>query len=205
MDSANIHLQIPLAHDNPVESFSSTHPRLLLPTLVPHSTCALEEVQKSFTRKIKFDHKLDYWERLKELKMYSQERRRERYRVLYVWKMFENLVPTIHCGGNGGIMKLHPRNGRTMSLPTIDTKCPRAVQKMRDSSLIVHGAKLFNSMPKALRNVSNCSLLEFNPTSHRVFLSNSSHRGAERAPYYFLGSYYQINLKFSQIDYTHRN
>ena len=121
----------------------------------------LEEVQKSFTRKIKFDHKLDYWERLKELKMYSQERRRERYRVLYVWKMFENLVPTIHCGGNGGIMKLHPRNGRTMSLPTIDTKCPRAVQKMRDSSLVVHGAMLFNAMPKALRNASNCSLLEF--------------------------------------------
>ena len=93
--------------------------------------------------------------------MYSQERRRERYRVLYVWKMFENLVPTIHCGGNGGIMKLHPRNGRTMSLPTIDTKCPRAVQKMRDSNLVVHGAKLFNSMPKTLRNASNCSLLEF--------------------------------------------
>ena len=38
----------------------------------------LEEIQKSFTRKIKLDQKLNYWERLKVLRLYSQERRRER-------------------------------------------------------------------------------------------------------------------------------
>ena len=120
----------------------------------------LEEIQKSFTRKIKLDHKLDYWERLKTLRFYSQERRRERYRILYLWKMFEKLVPAIG-GGHGGILKLHPRNGRTISIPSVDFKTPRQIQRVRDSSLTVHGAKLFNCLPKALRNSTNCSLPEF--------------------------------------------
>ena len=121
----------------------------------------LEEIQKSFTRKIKLEGKHDYWERLKRLKLYSQERRRERYRIIYAWKSFENLVPVIHDGGNGGILKLHPRNGRTMSLPTVVNNCPGAVKKMRDCSFIAHGGKLFNCLPIGIRNYTNCSLLEF--------------------------------------------
>ena len=130
----------------------------------------LEEVQKSFTRKIKLCHHLDYWERLKELKLYSQERRRERYRIIYVWKIFENFVPSIHQGDNGGIAKLHERNGRTMTLPTVLNSTPRTIQKIRDSSLTVHGAKLFNCLPKAIRNSTNCSVLEFKSKLDR-FLS----------------------------------
>ena len=76
----------------------------------------LEEIQKSFTRKIKLDQQhLDYWERLKVLKLYSQERQRERYRIIYVWKILENLVPPIQHGEHGGT-KLHARNGRTIAL-----------------------------------------------------------------------------------------
>ena len=83
----------------------------------------LEEVQKSFTRKIKLDERINYWERLKVLRLYSQERRRERYRIIYVWKIFENLAPSIDHGENGGMLKLHERNGRTMSLPKVNNKC----------------------------------------------------------------------------------
>ena len=121
----------------------------------------LEEVQKSFTRKIKLDQRLNYWERLKVLRLYSQERRRERYRIIYVWKIFENLAPPIHYGDNGGILKLHARNGRTMALPEVNNKIPSAIKKMRDSSLTVHGANLFNCLPKTIRNLSNCSVLDF--------------------------------------------
>ena len=35
----------------------------------------------------------DYWTRLKTLCLYSQERCRERYRIVYIWKVLENLVP----------------------------------------------------------------------------------------------------------------
>ena len=121
----------------------------------------LEEVQKSFTRKIKIDGKHNYWERLKKLRLYSQERRRERYRIIYMWKVFENLVPAIQDGGIGGELKLHQRNGRTIELPSVVTQCPGAVKKMRACSLILHGGKLFNCLPKNLRNYSNCSSLEF--------------------------------------------
>ena len=121
----------------------------------------LEEVQKSFTRKIKLDRHLDYWERLKELKLYSQERRRERYQIIYVWKIFEDLVPSIHQGDNGGILKLHERIGRTMAVPTVNNLTPSSIQKIRDGSLSVHGAKLFSCLPKAIRNSTNCSVLEF--------------------------------------------
>ena len=71
---------------------------------------ALEMVQRTFLRKITRMSELSYWEQLKKLNMYSLERRRERYRIIYVWKVLENLVPNI---GNDIIRsKTHQRRGR---------------------------------------------------------------------------------------------
>ena len=133
--------------------------QLWCPT-TPGQIKQIEEIQKNFTRKIKTDHNLDYWGRLKTHRIYSQERRRERYRILYLWKMLEQLVPAIR-GGHGGVSKLHPRNGRTFDIPFGNKNIPRHIQKVRDGSLLVHGAKLFNVLPKDLRNCSTCSLPEF--------------------------------------------
>ena len=58
----------------------------------------LENLQRVFTRKIPEVSHMNYWERLAHLKMYSQERRLERYRALYVWKIIEGLSP--NCGLN---------------------------------------------------------------------------------------------------------
>ena len=55
----------------------------------------LEEIQKAFTRKIRSPTRNDYWERLQKLHLYSLERRRERYCIIYVWKMLEGLVPNL--------------------------------------------------------------------------------------------------------------
>ena len=44
----------------------------------------IEEIQKSFTRKIPLPGREDYWDRLSSLHLYSLERRRERYRIIYV-------------------------------------------------------------------------------------------------------------------------
>ena len=38
----------------------------------------------------------NYWKRIQILKMYSQERRMERYRLIYFWKILEEHVP--NCG-----------------------------------------------------------------------------------------------------------
>ncbi|KAK3884902.1 hypothetical protein Pcinc_010876 [Petrolisthes cinctipes] len=53
----------------------------------------LETVQRSFTRNIKGMRDLSYWDRLNQLGLYSQQRRRDRYCAIYLWKVLENLVP----------------------------------------------------------------------------------------------------------------
>ena len=54
----------------------------------------LEMVQRSFIRKISGMTLKNYWEQLEHLKLYSLERRRERYRIIYVWRILERQVPT---------------------------------------------------------------------------------------------------------------
>ena len=47
----------------------------------------LESVQRHLVNRIK-DSKLqgmNYWDKLKDLKIYSQERRRERYQLIFIW------------------------------------------------------------------------------------------------------------------------
>ncbi|KAK3877174.1 hypothetical protein Pcinc_018091 [Petrolisthes cinctipes] len=55
---------------------------------------ALESVQREYTRQVKAMKELSYWERLKRLGLYSQQRRRERYIITYTWKALEKLVPS---------------------------------------------------------------------------------------------------------------
>ena len=49
-----------------------------------------ESVQKNFTSKIEGLEKLNYHQRLKKLRMYSMERRRERYLIINAWQQIEN-------------------------------------------------------------------------------------------------------------------
>ena len=120
----------------------------------------IEEIQKAFTRKIRSGQSENYWLRLKTYRLYSQERRRERYRILYLWKIREKIVPPVG-EGNSGLFKLHARNGQTCDIPLAGRNTPRQIQKARDSSILVHGGKLFNCLPKSLRNCTECSLPEF--------------------------------------------
>ena len=46
----------------------------------------LEDIQKIYTKKIDGMEDLNYHERLKRLKMYSLERRRDRYLIIYGWQ-----------------------------------------------------------------------------------------------------------------------
>ena len=91
--------------------------------------------------------------------MYSLERRRERYRIIYVWKVLEDRVPNI---GNDRICsKNHPRRGRECFPPKVNQYCNRKVQSLLYASLPVHGQQLFNCLPKELRNLTNCEVDAF--------------------------------------------
>ena len=54
----------------------------------------LEAVQRHLVNRI-CDRRLsglNYWEKLSELHLYSQERRRERYQVIFIWKINQGMV-----------------------------------------------------------------------------------------------------------------
>ena len=56
---------------------------------------ALEKQLRAFTRKAIGLNKQNYWERLKSFKMYSNQQRNERYKVIYIWKSLQGLVPSL--------------------------------------------------------------------------------------------------------------
>ena len=66
--------------------------QLWSPYLVKHID-QLEKIQRSFTKHICGMQSLDYSDRLVFLKLYSLQRRRVCYCIIYVWKIIEGLVP----------------------------------------------------------------------------------------------------------------
>ena len=114
----------------------------------------IENLQRIYTRKIPEVSSLNYWERLQKLKIYSQERRMERYRVIYIWKILEGISP------NCGIQETHSdRRGREVQVPKV--KGNGKFQTIREGTFQIHGAKLFNSLPKSVRNITRTSVDEF--------------------------------------------
>jgi len=64
----------------------------------------LEGLQKSFLKGVVLPQNLNYWGKLKHLNLYSLERRRERYQIIYTWCIIEGLVPNFNYkDGKGGI------------------------------------------------------------------------------------------------------
>ena len=61
----------------------------------------LEMLQWSFIRKIVDRKNRNYWDLLKFFNLYSLQRRRERYMIIYLWKIIEkkvkNINNKIHC------------------------------------------------------------------------------------------------------------
>ena len=121
---------------------------------MPNQTQQMEKIEKlakSFTGKIPWLREESYWSRLNILRMNSQERRMERYRIVYTWKILEGLVP--NCGVEE-IGSTEERQGRRCKIPAGNSA-------RRLQSFQVGGPKAFNSLPEYLRNTSKCSVEEF--------------------------------------------
>ena len=120
----------------------------------------IEDIQRSFTRKIWCKNRGDYWERLDSFKLYSLQRRRERYRIIYIWKILENLVPNI--GADKIQSRCSIRHGRTCILPPRPSNnAPTYIKRLLEGSFCVNAVNLFNSIPKSIRNLSNVDTLTF--------------------------------------------
>ena len=109
----------------------------------------LESVQRNFIYQIRCPalKGKDYWEKLSELRIYSQERRRERYQICFLWKISQGLIEGFPIK-----WQWSDRRGRLVVPSHIPRGAPSHVQKARERFLNVHGARLFNLLPKRLRN-----------------------------------------------------
>ena len=100
-------------------------------------------VMRTFSRRSKFlmltmwktliQSKLDYCsQRLINLGMYSQERRRERYQIICIWKLSQGLLT-----GYSLPFQQNERRGRYVAVPPMASNSPAAVKKAREASLKV--------------------------------------------------------------------
>jgi hypothetical protein len=119
------------------------------------SISRLESISRHFTSQVAGMEDKDYWERLAELKLYSQERRRERYTIIFLWKIAQQLVQ-----GYSMDFVQNPRRGRLAVVHSLVPSAPAAVKRAREASLQVKGSKLFNLIPLELRGMTG-TVLQF--------------------------------------------
>ena len=116
----------------------------------PHTSaalcCRVENVQRSFTRRIEGMTGLNYWDRLKKLKLYSLQRRRERYLIIYVFKILHNLVP--NCGIS---FHTNQRTGIRAVVPLIRSTTPTFLKNLQASSFNHVAPLMFNLLPATMR------------------------------------------------------
>ena len=131
------------------------HGSQLWSTLLVKHIDQLEKIQRFFTKHITRMQCLEYSERLVSLKLYSLQGRRERYCIIYVWKIIEGLVPNFskpivssYSERRGGSCIIsHVNLGRLVSLVY--------------NSFSWRAMRLFNVMPKYIRCISSCSVVSF--------------------------------------------
>ena len=120
---------------------------------MPNQTQQMEKIEKlakRLTGKIPWLREKSYWDRLKILRKNSQERRMERYRIVYTWKIL-GLVP------NCGVKEI----GSTEDRKGQRCKIPAGTSARRLQSFQVGGPNAFNSLPDYMRNTSKFSVEEF--------------------------------------------
>ena len=120
------------------------------------SISLLEGVQRNFTRMIDGMSNMDYLERLSHLNMHSQERRRERYQIIFIWKISQGLV-----GGYNLEFSNSDRRGRMVVPHPYKRQAPARVRNAREASLGVRGARLFNLLPAWIRTIDGVSVDRF--------------------------------------------
>jgi hypothetical protein len=119
----------------------------------------IESVQRHFLSKVVVpgEDDMNYWAKLSKYQFTSQERRRERYMVIFLWKIAQGLVNGYHVE----FTSAHGRRGRLALPKNIVQSSSSLVKKARESSLGVKGAKIFNLLPPTIRNINSDNVDHF--------------------------------------------
>ena len=128
----------------------------------------LESVQRHFFSKVSGNgvQDLNYWDKLRDFKISSQERRRDRYMTIFIWKISQGLVQ----GYSVEFTDVHGRRGRTALPHDVSQSSCASVKRARESSLGAKGAKMFNLLPSSIRNINSVNVDVFK-TALDEFLS----------------------------------
>ena len=95
--------------------------------------------------------------KLHQLRLYSQERRRERYQIIFIWKISQGLV-----SGYQIPFTLNSRTGRWAVPAELSRQgVPSSVKVAKEGSLRVRGCQLFNLLPASLRSSNHGDTLMF--------------------------------------------
>ena len=120
------------------------------------SISKLESVARQFTSQVAGLENQDYWDRLSSLRMYSQERRREPYQIIFVWKVLQGLALDYQLSSFSS-----PRRGGCEPIRPYKRSSPSAVINAREASLSVKGCRLFNLLPRKLRDITTGGVDQF--------------------------------------------
>jgi hypothetical protein len=118
----------------------------------------VEAVQRTLTSKIEGLSGCDYWQRLEALGLYSLQRRRERYIIIYAWKVIHTLVPNLETHPIVTVRRI--RRGRLCIVPKVSGRSLAGARRACEESFAVMGPTLFNCIPSTLRDYDG-SLLGF--------------------------------------------
>ena len=104
---------------------------------------AAEKPLKNFTKMALEGKNLHYWKRLELFRLFSNQRRMERYKIFYIWKSLNGHVPNIG-------LKWQTRDCSKLTYPKTFGSKGRA-RTLQKNALNWEGVKLFNSLPKYIR------------------------------------------------------
>lgn len=126
----------------------------------------LEGLQRTFTSRIRNHtnqeaNNLDYWQRLKIYQLYSIERRIERYIIIYTWKSLENKITPPKTEPIQPSEQQERRTGRKCIQSHTSSECPTKIKTLQHNNLSKKGARLFNCLPKYIRNITGTSTEAF--------------------------------------------
>ena len=117
----------------------------------------LEMIQRSFIKRIENIKHLTYPEQLKKLRLYSLERRRERYLIIYLWKMIEGLVPVCIDLKRWN----RNRNGRSFKLTPHSRNASIRVKKLERIQFLYTGSKTLQCTPKIYKGSRRPQIIKF--------------------------------------------
>ncbi len=120
----------------------------------PYLLCqinSVERVQRLYTKYIENMYDLSYEDRLKSLNLYSLQRRRDRYMIIYIWKIIENQASNFNP-------PIQINSSERLGRQCIKSPVPPGHHgTLMFNSFRWQATRLFNSLPKSIRNVTHVS------------------------------------------------